>query len=157
MEMPAEHGNEKNVINIRTMTVQDCGAVSEIEKSCFSDAWSQAMFEDLFRYPTNYYLVAEAGGDIVGFAGSCISIETADVMNIAVVEAFRGRGIGGRLLAALLEQAEKSDCERMLLEVRESNQAARRLYQNYGFIELTVRRNYYRDPVEDAVIMCRTV
>lgn len=155
--MPADNEKDKYIVDIRTMTFQDCRAVSEIEKTCFSDAWSQSMFEDLLQYPTNYYLVAEMHGKIIGFAGSCISIDTADIMKIAVTEAFRGRGVGGKLLSVLLKKAETSDCEKILLEVRKSNQAARRLYQSFGFTELTVRKRYYNHPAEDAVVMCRII
>lgn len=115
------------------------------------------MFEDLFQYPANYYLVAEIQGEIVGFAGSCISVDAADIMNIAVMEAFRRRGIGGKLLSVLLKKAEMSGCEKILLEVRKSNQEARQLYKSYGFMELTVRERYYSHPLEDAVIMCRSI
>lgn len=153
--MPMDSRNADNRIMIRVMTVQDCEAVSKIEAVCFSDAWTCSMFEELFQYPTNYYLVAEMQGQIIGFAGSCISIDTADVMNIAVLEPWREAGIGGRLLSALAEKAEEAGCEKMLLEVRQSNQTARRFYQMYGFRELTVRRNYYSMPAEDAIIMCR--
>lgn len=153
--MPMDSRNADNRITIRVMTMQDCEAVSQIEAVCFSDAWNRSMFEELFQYPTNYYLVAEMQEQIIGFAGSCISIDTADVMNIAVLEPWRRTGIGGQLLSALIKKAEESGCEKLLLEVRQSNQAARQFYQMHGFQELTVRRNYYSIPVEDAVIMCR--
>lgn len=145
--------NGKNKIQLRPMVLEDCQAVYEIEQTCFTDSWSLSMFRELFRYPTNSYFVAEEGQQICGFAGMMVSMDTADVMNIAVQEEHRGRGIGRRLLERLRVQAEQCGCEQMLLEVRESNQTARRLYRSFGFAEIAIRQNYYTSPVEHGIVM----
>lgn len=143
------------MVRIRPMEPEDCQAVYEIDQSCFTDAWSLAVFRDLFRYPTNYYFVGEENEIICGFAGITVSVDTADIMNIAVSKEYRGRGIGRQLLGQLLEQAVRCGCEQMLLEVRESNHPARQLYQSSGFTEIALRTNYYSKPTEHAIIMQR--
>lgn len=143
----------KIMVQIRPMVLEDCQSVYEIEQNCFADSWSLSMFQDLFRYPTNFYFVAEEGQRICGFAGIMVSVDTADIMNIAVQKEDRGRGIGRQLLEQLTAQAIQCGCEQMFLEVRESNQTARRLYQTCGFAEIAVRKNYYTSPTEHGIIM----
>ncbi|MDE7367957.1 MAG: ribosomal protein S18-alanine N-acetyltransferase [Lachnospiraceae bacterium] len=141
------------MVQIRPMVLEDCQSVYEIDRNCFTDSWSLSMFQDLFRYPTNFYFVAEEGQRICGFAGIMVSVDTADIMNIAVQKEKRGRGIGRQLLEQLTAQAIQCGCEQMLLEVRESNQTARRLYQTCGFVEIAIRKNYYTSPTEHGIIM----
>ena len=143
----------KIMVQIRPMVLEDCQWVYEIDRNCFTDSWSLSMFQDLFRYPTNFYFVAEEGQRICGFAGIMVSVDTADIMNIAVQKEDRGRGIGRQLLEQLTAQAIQCGCEQMLLEVRESNQTARRLYQASGFVEIAIRKNYYTSPTEHGIIM----
>lgn len=143
----------KIMVQIRPMVLEDCQSVYEIDRNCFTDSWSLSMFQDLFRYPTNFYFVAEEGQRICGFAGIMVSVDTADIMNIAVQKEKRGRGIGRQLLEQLTAQAIQCGCEQMLLEVRESNQTARRLYQTCGFVEIAIRKNYYTSPTEHGIIM----
>lgn len=143
----------KIMIQIRPMVLEDCQAVYEIDQTCFTDSWSLSMFQELFRYSTNYYFVAEEEQKIYGFAGIMVSVDTADIMNIAVQKEYRGRGIGRQLLEQLTEQAIQCGCEKMLLEVRESNQTARCLYQSCGFVEIAIRKNYYNSPAEHGIIM----
>ena len=142
---------------IRPMELEDCPAVSQIDQICFTDPWSLTMFQDLFQYSANYYFVVEKNGKICGFAGILVSMDTADIMNIAVLPEHRGGGIGGQLLECLLNQALQCDCCQMFLEVRESNQSARNLYVKYGFVQIAVRKNYYSDPVEHGIVMQKTL
>ena len=143
----------KIMVQIRPMVLEDCQWVYEIDRNCFTDSWSLSMFQDLFRYPTNFYFVAEEGQRICGFAGIMVSVDTADIMNIAVQKEDRGRGIGRQLLEQLTAQAIQCGCEQMLLEVRDSNQTARRLSQASGFVEIAIRKNYYTSPTEHGIIM----
>lgn len=145
--------SSKNRIQIRPMVLEDCQAVCEIEQTCFTDSWSLSMFQELFRYPTNFYFVAKDDRQICGFAGIMVSLDTADVMNIAVQKEYRGRGLGRRLLEQLTIQAKQCGCEQMFLEVREGNQTARRLYQSFGFAEIAIRKNYYTNPTEHGIVM----
>ena len=90
---------------------------------------------------------------IIGFAGIWLMAGEAHITNIAVRESYRRRGIGERLLMALIELSLKLGARLITLEVRASNTAARRLYTKYGFIEVGLRRNYYTDNREDGVLM----
>lgn len=135
------------------MKLEDCQKVYEIDQACFTDSWSLSMFQDIFRYPFNYYFVWEDEQRICGFAGITVSLDTADIMNIAVSKEYRGRGIGKQLLEQLMAQAIQCGCEKMFLEVRESNQTARKLYESSGFVEIAVRKHYYTNPTEHGIIM----
>ncbi|MBO5239781.1 MAG: ribosomal protein S18-alanine N-acetyltransferase [Lachnospiraceae bacterium] len=145
------------MIIIRPMAIEDCEAVHEIDRACFTDAWSLTMFEDLFYYPTNFYFVAEEReeGALCGFGGIIASIDTADIMNIGVLPEYRRRGVGQQLLEALIIQAETCGCEQMMLEVRKSNTPAIQLYESNGFHPIAIRKNYYSNPIEDGIIMQR--
>lgn len=144
------------MIEIRPMTIEDAKAVHQIDRICFSDAWSLRMFEELFQYPTNYYFVAEEKDVICGFAGISASIDTADIMNIAVLPECRRRGIGQKLLTTIWNQAKECGCEQIMLEVRESNTSAQMLYANNGFQQIAVRKDYYANPRENGIIMQRS-
>lgn len=151
------------MMRIRPMCLEDCQAVWEIDQSCFapSDRWKLQTFENLFQYPTYYYCVAEQEEQkgkkavICGVAGMNVVGDSADIMTVAVKDAYRNEGLGGRLLYCLLSQAKASGCKLVMLEVRESNLAARNLYQAYKFEEIAQRRNYYQQPEETAIIMQR--
>lgn len=141
------------MLNIRPMKLEDVQAVTEIARDCFSDPWSSAAFQDVFRYSGNYYFVAEKEEMLCGFAGILVSADTADIMNLGVTPKLRGGGIAKQLLHRILEQAVQCGCVQVLLEVRESNQIARMLYENSGFEQIAVRKNYYTKPVEDGIVM----
>ncbi len=144
------------MIQIRPMTIEDCRQVAQIERICFSNAWSVSMFESLFLYPENHYFVAEQGQEIpliVGFAGILTAIDTADVMNIGVLPEYRKQGIGALLLQNLEEKAKFYNCTQMMLEVRESNMPAVHLYQKHGYIQIAIRKNYYSNPTENGIVM----
>lgn len=138
------------MIRIRPMKKDDIGAVVAIERSCFSaEAWSV----DSFSYridESNCFvsLIAELDCEIVGFV--CVNrIEDINIDNIAVRKDMRRRGIA----RALIESVLSGFCGTAFLEVRESNFAARSLYESLGFTGIAVRPDYYQDPCEDAIIM----
>jgi ribosomal-protein-alanine N-acetyltransferase len=138
----------------RDMTLEDVPAVDALEQRLFlSDAWPLHMFlSELSQPETRRYLVAESGGDIVGYAGLMCIEPVADVQTIAVVPEFEGRGIGSALLTRLIEEARLRGAADVLLEVRADNPRAQQLYVRFGFEQIHVRRRYYRDGV-DALIM----
>ena len=107
---------------------------------------------ELSQPETRRYMVAESGGDIVGYAGLMCIEPIADVQTIAVVPEFEGRGIGSALLTRLIDEARRRRAADVLLEVREDNPRAQQLYIRFGFEQIHVRRKYYRDGV-DALIM----
>lgn len=137
------------------MLETDIPEVQRIDRMCFSDAWTEAAYHDLFRYETNQYYIAAADNEICGFAGISISVDTADVMKIGICPEWRRQGIAQALLQELLVNAKIKKCRQVMLEVRESNHSARQLYLKNHFQELAVRKDYYKNPVENAIVMSR--
>jgi ribosomal-protein-alanine N-acetyltransferase len=140
------------------MTAADLAGVVELDHAVFAEeAWSRGMLAgELEQQPdSRYYLVAEDGGELIGYAGLLTAGEQADVLTIAVAAARWGRGIGTRLLAALLAEARRRRCAEVFLEVRADNMRAQRLYQWWGFAEIGIRRGYYQPSGTDAIVMRR--
>lgn len=138
---------------LRPWKEEDLPAIAAMEQRCFpQDAWSQKMLEETMQAPFSWCVLAEDGGQVCGYACLYSVFDTADLMNIAVDSAFRGRGIGGALVDALHAKAKELGAERMLLEVRVSNAAAIALYKKQGYEKIAVRKGYYGNG-EDADIM----
>ena len=135
---------KKQDICVREMTPADAHAVFDIDRICFSEVWSEQIFRDLFQYTSNHYYVAEQGHTLCGFAG----------ISVALPE-YRRMGAAQQLLQMLLVKAKETGCEQVMLEVRESNAAARQLYHKNEFEELAVRKQYYTQPVENGIVMNR--
>ena len=138
---------------IRAKTVEDVPEVCGVDRLCITPPWSAQTFEGEVRSTTGYYLVAEIRGDIVAYLGATIILDEAHISTFGVHPAARRRRVGERLLVTLLNEAVKRKVRRITLEVRESNDAAQRLYRKYGFIPLSRRKAYYRDNNEDALVM----
>ena len=109
------------------------------------------------KKPYTHYLVAVSDGVTAGFIGASLTFDTADITNVAVLPAFRRRGIARALLEKMAARLTENGAREILLEVRKSGEAAISLYREAGFIEISVRRGYYRDPTEDALIMRRAL
>ena len=138
---------------VRRMTADDCETVWQIEKTTFPQPWSLRDFEHEMRENVcARYLVAEMEGRIVGFAGAHIILDEGHITNIAVDAAFRGQGIGRKLLQSLLQYASNLGAQYLTLEVRADNEPAKRLYQSLHFIRVGIRKKYYEDQ-QDAWIM----
>ena len=146
--------NDVGGVTLRSMTVQDIPAVHELERRLFPmDAWPLQMFlDELGQVETRHYLVAEADGQIVGYAGLMCIEPIADIQTIAVVPESEGKGIGSALLTALIQEGRRRRAADVLLEVRADNPRAQQLYQRFGFEQIHIRPRYYRDGV-DALIM----
>jgi ribosomal-protein-alanine acetyltransferase len=120
------------------------------------DAWTQEMFAGEFAQPPSrrLYLVAEEGDALIGYAGMMFTGGSqADVVTLAVDPAHWGQGTGTALLCALVDEAARRGYTEVLLEVREDNPRARRLYLRHGFTEVGIRRGYYQPSGVDAVVM----
>jgi len=128
-------------------------AIAELEIRAFAVPWSKKTFESAFAADTVSFFAAVEDGALLGYACLMAVPPEGELMNIAVDDAYRGRGIGSALMEAVLEKASALGTESVYLEVRESNAAARHLYEKYGFSVIGRRRNYYRKPVEDAILM----
>lgn len=140
---------------LRPMTGADVPAVMELERRLFPlDAWSEGVLRDeLAETATRHYVVAETDGRLVGYAGLRFVPPEGDVQTMAVAEDAWGRGIGRALLTELLDQAAARGVTETFLEVRSDNPRAQDLYRRFGFIELGVRRGYYKGA--DAIVMRR--
>lgn len=142
-------------IELRTPRASDLAAVAAIEEASFSDPWSAKEFSSVLSVDHSIFLIAESRGEIVGYVVAMAVIDEAEILNVAVSPSRRGEGVGGDLLDEALKQVEARGAESVFLEVRVSNAAARALYQSRGFGEISKRMNYYRTPVEDALVMRR--
>lgn len=144
-------------MTIREMSEQDLDAVSSIEKSIFSRPWSKQSFYDAIMNPNNIYLVVENknqnNNEIIGYCGLWGIAGEGQINNVAVAKPYRGRHVGTLMLKELLEKGRLGGLSEFYLEVRISNSNARKLYQNLGFEEVGIRRDFYELPKEDAVIM----
>lgn len=139
---------------VREATDADIDPISTIENASFSDPWPKGGFEPLLRAPHCLFLVAEeTPGTLSGYSVARWVEDEAELLNIAVADKQRGRGIGGKLLDYLMESLEKKGIRHIFLEVRDSNTAARELYRSRGFRELSRRTGYYRRPTEDAIVL----
>lgn len=142
-------------VMIRRMTLADAPAVHAVENACFPKPWTLEDFEkEMTQNVCARYLVAEMAGKIIGFAGAWIVLDEAHVTNIAVLRDYRGLGVGKRLTAALMQYAANLGVVYATLEVRKSNTVAQNLYKGLGFVFVGVRKRYYEDSGEDALIFC---
>ena len=145
---------------LREVSWRDIPRLVELETELFADAaWSaESWWAELAGRPRRSYVVLEGGDGIEGYAGVDLGGDVADVMTLAVVPGWRGRGLGDLLVGELVRRAGKSGAGSVMLEVRADNGPARRLYERHGFEEVSVRRRYYRQPDGpdvDAVVMRR--
>jgi [ribosomal protein S18]-alanine N-acetyltransferase len=140
-------------VEIRPAIHADLARVTEIERASFSDPWTFNSFRSALDEERLNFHVALKDEAVIGYAVSWCVIDEAELANLAVVPAFRGRHVGAALLDRAMSDARLSGCVVMHLEVRESNQAARALYESRGFSEVGRRKRYYRAPVEDALIL----
>jgi ribosomal-protein-alanine N-acetyltransferase len=154
---PEEAQPAGSAARLRAMTQADMAAIIALEQELFpEDAWTPEMFASEFAQPASrrMYLVAEAGRALVGYAGMMFAGGgQADVVTLAVNPARWGEGTGTALLMALVDEAARRGYEEVLLEVREDNPRARRLYLRHGFAEIGIRRGYYQPSGVDAVVM----
>jgi len=142
--------------SVRPMVAEDLDAVMVVEQGSFYTPWSRSAFEEeLAQNRLARYLVALDGDAVVGYAGTWLVINEAHVTNVAVRGDRRREGIGRFLMEALMEMAREEGMESMTLEVRVSNEAARELYQQLGFVSAGIRKNYYSETKEDALILWR--
>ena len=140
-------------IVISPMRRRHLRSVLGIEERTSSTPWSLGLFLGEARRQERVYLVARAGHRVVGFAGMLFALTDGHVTTIAVDPDRQGTAIGTRLLLVLLRRAVERDAEAVTLEVRASNEAAQALYRAFGFAPAGVRKGYYRNPVEDALVL----
>ena len=141
-------------IVIDDMRIDDIPAVQAVENASFPVPWpANAFRQELTQNKNAHYIVAREGDRIVGYAGLWLSLDESHITTFAVLPDYRRRKIGERMLVALFDKSAKLGAEWMTLEVRASNLAAQKLYEKYGFRPAGIRRRYYSDNNEDAIIM----
>ncbi len=140
-------------LTIRRMTKEDVEDVAALESACFSRPWTQKDFSESLEKDYYLFYVGYMDGRHVATAGLTITAPEADVTNVAVLRDMRGQGVAYRLLSEMMEDAASLGVSDFTLEVRSGNEAAIALYEKLGFVSEGVRKGFYEDPKEDAVIM----
>ena len=139
-------------MTIEILNETHVAAVAALEKLCFADPWSLSSIASELNNPLALWLVAVEDGDLIGYIGSQSVMGESDMMNVAVHPDHRRKGLGEMLVLALCE-ALSGENTSLALEVRSSNAPAISLYEKLGFVQVGLRRNYYRNPKEDALIL----
>lgn len=138
---------------LRRMALSDAEKIAELERLCFSLPWSKKLVEESVSSPFDTGFVLEQGGEILAYGILSIVAGEGEIQRIAVLPLRRRLGLGRELMEAMLACSREHQAEAVSLEVRAGNEGARRLYEACGFAAEAVRKDYYRFPKEDAIIM----
>ena len=141
------------MIMLTEMKAEHVPQVAQLEKICFADPWSEMSIAHELESIWSLWLVAMEDGELVGYVGSQSSVDEADIMNVAVNPGWRRQGIAAKLINGLVAQLKNRGIHALMLEVRVTNAPAIALYEKLGFVEVGRRKNYYRNPKEDALIL----
>ena len=142
---------------IRTALPADRDGIYGVEQLCSGMPWSKGQIAEELENACSYTVVAEEAGEIIGFASAHILQGDAHLNELGVLPAHRRRGIARALLGDVLREAGYQRCGLFSLEVRESNEAAIALYSAFGLVPAGVRKNFYRNPAEHALVMIKTI
>ncbi len=140
-------------MQIDRMTIDDAPELAALDKICFAAAWSEKSFREEAENGLARYFVARDDGRIVGYGGVWIVREEGQISNIAVLPEYRRKGLASAILEKIISECSRQ--EQLVLEVRESNLGAIRLYQKFGFESCGMRKNFYHSPMENAVVMIK--
>lgn len=147
--MPAELAS----IVIMPMRRRHLRAVLRIEEKTSSTPWSLGLFLAEARRDERVYLVARSGNEILGYAGLLFALTDGHITTIAVDPDHQGGRVGTRLMLVLMRAAVERGAEAVTLEVRAANVSAQAMYRRFGFVPAGARKDYYRDPTEDALVL----
>lgn len=142
---------------LQNMEEQDGEQIAQLEKEIFKDAWTQTGIEETWREPHSFIIVAKEEGEVVGYGIVYCVLDEAEIAKIAVKETKRHKGAGSRLLKEIERKCLQKNITRILLEVRESNVLARKFYVKEKFVEDGIRKNFYENPMENAVLMSKMI
>jgi len=145
--------DKQDSVLFRPMEEQDTAAAARIEALSSREPWSQKAYADALKDQNACYLVAQQDGQVIGCCGFWQSFEDADICNVVVIENCRRRGIAEKMLRALMGEGKKRGVLNFTLEVRSGNMPAVHLYEKLGFVTEGVRKGFYSNPKEDALIM----
>ncbi len=143
-------------IEIKKMTLNDFSQIENNLLSDFDDFWHPNLLKSEFMQKNKIYIVAKKNENIVGFAGCMINFAEMEIMNLVTKKSERGNGIGNLLLEKLIEIAKNNEIEEIFLEVNQTNEIARKLYEKAEFLESGRRKNYYGQN-QDAIIMVKKI
>jgi ribosomal-protein-alanine N-acetyltransferase len=141
---------------IERLTTEKISEVAKLDKLCFSLPWSEKSFE-LLCDGKNVGFVAVNDGEVVAYGGMLVVLDEGQITNIAVHPSYRRQGLGERIVSSLLEYGKEKQLSNISLEVRESNTAAKALYEKLGFLSVGVRKNFYSFPTENAIVMIKNI
>ncbi len=143
---------------LRKMQTEDLPLILELEKELFSSPWKEEDFIfELTQNPFATYIVLSIDNEIVGYIGYWIKNPYVEITNVAVGKRYQRHGYAKQLVAYCLEDGMKNKAPIFTLEVRVSNTPAISLYESFGFKRVSIRKNYYTDPIEDAHLMMKEV
>lgn len=142
-------------MKIEKMTAEHLDEVILIEQDCFVHPWSRQSIESELANENSVFLTAIVDNKVVGYIGMNVVVDEGYIFNVAVDKEYRKRGIGSALINELVNFGKKNNLCFLTLEVRESNKNARSLYSKFGFIKVGERKDYYKEPVENAVLMTK--
>ena len=140
-------------MTIISMTSAHVAQIAELEKRCFNDPWSENSIASELNNRLSCWLVALEGDVVIGYVGSQTVLGETDMMNIAVHPDYRNQGVAKNLIQTLMDTLSGQGSHSLMLEVRQSNEPAKNLYASLGFETVGIRKNYYRNPKEDALIL----
>jgi ribosomal-protein-alanine N-acetyltransferase len=140
---------------MRLASRADLAGLVELERGAFADPWTEAQLRDAMDWDGAVAIVAENGDGLIGYVLGRVVVDQAEILSLAVAASHRRRGVGRELLAAALAaMIDRGACSAWL-EVRVSNLPARAMYESAGFVTAGLRRDYYRQPLEDAMVLRR--
>lgn len=140
-------------MTIISMTSAHVAQIAELEKRCFNDPWSENSIASELNNRLSCWLVALEGDVVIGYVGSQTVLGETDMMNIAVHPDYRNQGVAKNLIQTLMDTLSGQGSHSLMLEVRQSNEPAKNLYASLGFETVGIRKNYYRNPKENALIL----
>ena len=141
---------------IRQAEEKDIAAIEGLEQVCFADPWSyESLKHDILNNKLAFYIVAEVDEVVCGYVGIWNIVDEGHITNVAVSPNYRRKHIASNMLDVLIASCEEAGVERFTLEVRAGNEPAKALYEGKGFREVGLRKGYYQDNGEDAIIMWR--
>ena len=143
------------MITIREMEIDDISEVAAIEASLFSMPWGEVGFFSFLMREDTLFLVAEEKGEVLGYCGIVAVMDEGDIVKVAVAKKSQNQGIGTMLMDELIRTAADQGVTRLFLEVRAGNPGAIHLYKKSGFVQTGIRKNYYEELGEDALVMMR--
>lgn len=152
--MELDKGSLETTVTLRRMTVEDLDQIMVVEHESFTVPWSkEAFYNELTKNKYALYTVAVIGDRVVGYCGMWLVLDEAHITNIALLPQYRGMKLGETLMRHVIETAKEHGAKSMTLEVRVSNTIAQSLYRKFGFQAGGLRKGYYSDNHEDALVM----